>query len=45
MIRGFLVCFVFSFKNLTSIDLPERLDEFLVLDILKIINNGVMLVL
>lgn len=30
-----------SFKNLTSVDLPEKLERFLVLDILKIINYGV----
>lgn len=35
------VLFCFSFKNLTSIDLPESLDRFLVLDILKMKNDGV----
>lgn len=30
--------FYFSFKNLISIDLPESLCRFLVLDILKIKN-------
>lgn len=38
MIRVVLFCF---FKNLTSVDLSERLDRFLVLDILKTINYGV----
>lgn len=33
--------FCFSFKNLTSIDLPENPGRFLLLDILKIKNYGV----
>lgn len=36
-----LFLFCFSFKNLTSIDLPENLGRFLLLDILKIRNYGV----
>lgn len=39
MIRA--VSFCFSLKNLSSVDLPMRLDRILVLGILKIINNEV----
>lgn len=39
------VCFgFFSFKNLTLVDPPERVDRFLVLYILKTVNHGVTLV-
>lgn len=45
LVLGFFCCFIlalfvcFSFKSLTSIDLPENLGRFLLLDSLKIKKN------